>query len=272
MTRPRRPSPRADAVPLASGRSRPGLRTAPAEAAAPPPTRIGGPGSLRIVGGRLRGRRLVVPGGAGLRPTGERARESLFNVLLHRFQGRDGFSLIGARVLDVFAGTGALGLEALSRGAARVVFLENDRDSLAALAVNVAACEARGQTCILHSDARRPPRVAGNEGAADLAFLDPPYDAPLASETLVALVAAGWLAPRALVCVETNATRPAPAWPEGFVLLDERRSGKARLTILRRDPSRIRPTAIPSAEVSTPASPPSAPPQASGPTVPIEPA
>ncbi|MBK1678554.1 16S rRNA (guanine(966)-N(2))-methyltransferase RsmD [Rhodospirillum rubrum] len=186
---------------------------------------------MRIVGGRLKGKVLTAPVGPAVRPTGDRTREALFNVLVHRFQGRDGFSLEGAIVLDAFAGTGALGLEALSRGAARVAFLEQAPASLALIRANIAACRAEAVCKVVRGDACHPAR-AGE--AATLALLDPPYGKGLALPAVIALAAAGWLAPGALVCVETEAKgTPAPPWPEAFEVADERTHGKARMTILR---------------------------------------
>jgi 16S rRNA (guanine966-N2)-methyltransferase len=183
---------------------------------------------MRIVGGKHRGRKLAAPLGDTVRPTSERAREALFNILAHgRYGERPVFE--EARVLDVFAGTGAFGLEALSRGARFAAFIENDRTARDALAANIRAVGEESRTRLLTSDATRPPRP---DGPYELAFLDPPYRSDLALPALTALAAGGWLAPQALVIVELAArSRFAP--PEGFTLLEERRYGAGRLVFLR---------------------------------------
>jgi 16S rRNA (guanine966-N2)-methyltransferase len=183
---------------------------------------------MRIIAGRHRGRPLAAPEGLGVRPTSDRAREALFDILAHgRFS--DGPAYDAARVLDAFAGTGAFGLEALSRGAAQAVFMEKDRNALGALRANIAALGEEKSAAVLPVDARRAPAAAA---PCTLAFLDPPYGEDLAAPALIALAAAGWLAPAALVVVEV-AARQKFAAPEGFALLDERRYGAARLVFLR---------------------------------------
>jgi 16S rRNA (guanine966-N2)-methyltransferase len=181
---------------------------------------------LRVIAGRWKGRRLAAPPGAGTRPTSERARQALFDMLWHApWAGRA--RIEGAEVLDAFAGTGALGLEALSRGAARATFLETDRAALAALRANIAACGAGEAARVIAADATRPPRAAAPAG---LVFLDPPYGAGLAGPALAALEAAGWIAPGALVCLELG---PHDAPPETRLApLAERAHGKARLLVL----------------------------------------
>lgn len=186
---------------------------------------------MRIVGGRHRGRRLFAPAGAAVRPTSDRAREALFDILSHGRFAASGLPFADESVLDAFAGTGALGLEALSRGAARAVFIESGAEALAALRRNIAALGESERARILPGDATRPPRAS--EPCA-LVFLDPPYRSGLAGPALLALDAAGWFAPDALVAVETAAREKTPP-PLGFTLLDERRYGAARLTFLRRD-------------------------------------
>ena len=186
---------------------------------------------MRIIGGRHRGRQLLAPPGAAVRPTSDRAREALFDILSHGRFAASGLPFAGESVLDAFAGTGALGLEALSRGAARAVFIENAADALAALRRNIAALGEGERARILPGDATRPPRASE---ACALVFLDPPYRSGLAGPALAALAAAGWLAPEALAVVETAAREKMPP-PAGFTLLDERRYGAARLTFLRRD-------------------------------------
>jgi 16S rRNA (guanine966-N2)-methyltransferase len=178
---------------------------------------------IRITGGAWRGRRLAVPPGLATRPTSDRARKTLFDVLLHAgFAGRE--AVQGARVLDAFAGSGALALEALSHGAAEAVCLETDTAALAALEANIAACKAKARA--LRADATQPPPAPW---AATLVFLDPPYGEGLPDRALAALAAKGWIAPGALVCVET--ARADPLLAEGFTVQDDRAQGRARLQI-----------------------------------------
>ena len=186
---------------------------------------------MRIVGGRHRGRRLVAPPGEGVRPTSDRAREALFNILSHGGFAASGLPFAGKAVLDAFAGTGALGLEALSRGASAAVFIETEREALAALRHNIGALGEEDRAHIIAGDASRPPR-ATMRGA--VAFLDPPYGSGLAAPALAALTGAGWLAEDALAVVEVAAREPLPL-PSGFSLIDERVYGAARLVFLRRD-------------------------------------
>ena len=184
---------------------------------------------MRIVGGRHRGRRLLAPPGETVRPTSDRAREALFNILSHGRYAASGPPFAGARVLDAFAGTGALGLEALSRGAAEAVFIERERAALAVLERNVEALGEGARTRLVAGDALRPPPAAG--GCA-VAFLDPPYGEGLAAPALAALAQAGWIAPAALAVAEL-AAREAFAAPAGFLVLEERVYGAARLVFLR---------------------------------------
>lgn len=189
---------------------------------------------MRIVGGRHRGRRLVAPPGDQVRPTSDRAREALFNILSHGDLAAAGSPFAGEHVLDAFAGTGALGIEALSRGAARAVFIETDRIALGALRRNLAALDEEDATDIIAGDATRPPRAPY---AAALAFLDPPYRSGLAAPALMALAQTGWLSERALTVVELAAKELFSA-PSGFAIIDERRYGAARLVFLRRQGER----------------------------------
>ncbi len=185
---------------------------------------------MRIVGGSHRGRRLSAPPGDAVRPTSDRAREALFNILSHGRLAEAGPPFADAAVLDGFAGTGALGLEALSRGAAEAVFIEHDRAALANLRRNVESLGETARSRIIAGDATRPPRAAV---ACAVAFLDPPYRSGLAGPALAALALAGWLAAEALVAIELAAREELPP-PGGFTLLDERRYGAARLVLLRR--------------------------------------
>lgn len=186
---------------------------------------------MRIVGGRHRGRRLVAPAGSDTRPTTDRTRESLFNILAHaRWAADPDADLIeGAVVVDAFCGTGALGLEALSRGAARCRFLDLGRPALDAVRANVAALGEGERASVLRADATRPPAPAE---PCTLAFLDPPYGKGLAPRALEGLAKAGWLAPGAIVIVEVGGDDPLPP-PPGFAALDERRYGDTRVVFLR---------------------------------------
>ena len=163
-----------------------------------------------------------------MRPTSERAREALFNILAHgRFAPAPVFE--DARVLDVFAGTGAFGLEALSRGARFATFIEKDRDARDALAANIKALGEASRTRLLAVDATAPPR---SDGPYDLVFLDPPYRSDLAAPALEALARTGWLSPDALVIVELEARSDFEP-PASFEALEERRYGAGRLVFLR---------------------------------------
>ncbi|MBV8504357.1 MAG: 16S rRNA (guanine(966)-N(2))-methyltransferase RsmD [Alphaproteobacteria bacterium] len=185
---------------------------------------------MRIVAGRHRGRRLLAPPGETVRPTSDRAREALFNILSQGQLAAECIPFAGAAVLDAFAGTGALGLEALSRGAAEAAFIEQDREALATLRRNIAVLGENSRARIVPGDATRPPRAPL---ACELVFLDPPYRSGLGAAALTALDAAGWLAPDALAVVEL-AVREELTLPAGFFLLDERVYGAARLVFLRR--------------------------------------
>ncbi len=184
---------------------------------------------MRIVAGKHRGRRLVAPEGLAVRPTADRTREALFSIL---GQGREGPApLEGARVLDAFAGTGALGLEALSRGAGSVAFMESQSSALAALERNIQALGEQEHTRVLRADVLRPPRA---EPPADIVLMDPPYNQGLAEPALIALAEAGWIAAETNVVVELMAKEPFEA-PPGFRITDERKYGKARLVFVARD-------------------------------------
>ena len=176
---------------------------------------------MRIVGGRWRGRTISAPADGRVRPTADRVREALFSMLASRLGSFDDLA-----ALDLFAGTGALGLEALSRGAARATFIESDRAALDALRANIAALGA-GATVLAHrAEGLGPASVAHH-----LAFLDPPYEADLAEPTLARLAANGWLASHAWVSVETGRDRSIDV--AGFATDAVRDHGKARLHLLR---------------------------------------
>jgi 16S rRNA (guanine966-N2)-methyltransferase len=180
--------------------------------------------SLRIIAGRWRGRPLAAPEGQATRPTAARAREALFSMLMSRLGGFEGLA-----VLDLFAGSGALGLEALSRGAERALFVEQDAAAIRAIRLNIARLGAQARAEVLARDAA----MLGDAPAAfDLAFLDPPYGAGLAAPALARLAKGGWLAPGARVSVETGRDE-ALATPVGMTVEAERMHGVSRLTLLR---------------------------------------
>jgi 16S rRNA (guanine966-N2)-methyltransferase len=179
---------------------------------------------LRIVAGTWRGRTLLAPPGNATRPTADRVRQALFDMLLHApWGGRD--LIQDARVLDVFAGTGAFGLEALSRGAAHATFIEHDRAALAALRANITACRAEQRTTVLARDALSVPP---GEPAA-LVFLDPPYRSELLARAVTHLRAVGRIARGSVIIAETAHDEP----PLAANLLAERAHGAARLSIWR---------------------------------------
>ncbi len=178
---------------------------------------------MRIIAGAWRGRPLVAPAGAETRPTADRARETLFSMLTSRLG-----TFEGLRVADLFAGTGALGLEALSRGAAHATFVETDRAAIEALKANIAKLGAGSATIVLARSADAPGISAAPH---DIAFLDPPYGKGLAERALVALQQSGWLAPGAWVSVETS--RDETLAPEGYAIDTVRDVGKARLHLMR---------------------------------------
>jgi 16S rRNA (guanine966-N2)-methyltransferase len=186
---------------------------------------------MRIVAGRLRGRALAAPANDAIRPTSDRARQSLFNILEHGAPARAGLVIREAVVLDVFCGTGALGLEALSRGAAKAILIDSDAAAITLARSNAMALGEIARVTLRQLDATKPGRAPA---AAALAFLDPPYGKDLAAPALAALAREGWLAPGAIVTVE-SATREDLELPPGFSLLDERRYGKAKLLFLQHE-------------------------------------
>jgi 16S rRNA (guanine966-N2)-methyltransferase len=183
---------------------------------------------MRIVGGRLRGRTLAAPKTQAIRPTADRLRESLFNILAHAY----GDPIEGARVLDLFAGTGALGFEALSRGAAFVLFVDDGAEARALLRGNVEALGAGGATKVYRRDATRLGPVAPLEPFS-LVFLDPPYRQGLAEKALASAQQGGWLTPDALVIVE-EAADAAFKTPDGFEEIERRRYDDTEFVFLRR--------------------------------------
>lgn len=186
---------------------------------------------MRIIGGQHRGVTLAAVGGgdaeARLRPTSDRVRESLFNLIAHGGYG-DPPPPEGARVLDLFAGTGALGLEALSRGAEHVTFVDDGAKARGILKMNIARLKAEAETSLLARDATQLGRNV--ESPFDLVFLDPPYARGLGEAALGAALEGGWVADGALVIWEESAT-PRP--PPGLTLRDSRRYGDTMISIFR---------------------------------------
>jgi 16S rRNA (guanine966-N2)-methyltransferase len=182
---------------------------------------------MRVVGGRLRGRNIASPTSRDIRPTQDRLRESLFNILLHAYDN----PIEGARVLDLFAGTGALGIEAVSRGAAFTLFVDNGAEARALLRNNVEALGLGGVTKVYRRDAT-------NLGPAhpvepfSLVFADPPYGKGLGEKALISLRDGGWLVPSALLVVE-EATAAAFKAPDGFEELERRAYDDTEFVFLR---------------------------------------
>ena len=188
----------------------------------------------RIIGGLAGGRRLRTPAGSGTRPTSDRVREALFSRLEHLDE------LDGARVLDLYAGSGALGLEAASRGAASVLLVESDRAAAAVAQSNASVVAVPGVVVRTDSVERTllggpgsggSGRTGGTAGQVDLVMVDPPYDLPedALADVLRLLVLHGWLAPGALVVIERSSRTPEPRWPEGLEPSEERRYGQTRV-------------------------------------------
>jgi 16S rRNA (guanine966-N2)-methyltransferase len=181
---------------------------------------------VRIIGGAWRGRRLTAPAGDITRPTADRVRQSLFDMILHAPWGGRAF-ITDALVLDAFAGTGALGLEALSRGAARAVFFEQDARALIALRANLAACGAQARAQVVARDVTRPGKAS--EPAA-LAFFDPPYGQGLIQRAVNILSSEGWLTPETLLVAEAGRLETVV---EPDKLLAHRVHGVAQLLVWR---------------------------------------
>ena len=180
---------------------------------------------LRIVAGKHRGRPLIAPPGPDIRPTSDRAREGLFNILEY---GRSRIGLNETRVLDAFAGTGALGLEALSRGVRHSTFIENARTAQLTIAKNIAGCGEVNRTTIINADATNPPPT---DRPVDIAFVDPPYAARLIEPALIALNRRGWFHNETRVVAEmgTNETLTLPKFLEE---VDRRKYGAALILFL----------------------------------------
>jgi 16S rRNA (guanine966-N2)-methyltransferase len=182
---------------------------------------------MRVVGGRLKGRNLTSPASRDIRPTADRLRESVFNILAHAYDN----PLQDARVLDLFAGTGALGIEAVSRGAAFTLFVDNGAEARALLRNNVEALALGGVTKVYRRDATNLGPAYPMEPFS-VAFLDPPYGKGLAEKALASLREGGWLTPGALLVVE-EAKSAAFASPEGFEELERRAYDDTEFVFLR---------------------------------------
>lgn len=185
---------------------------------------------MRIVSGEFRGRALAAPPGEATRPTSDRARQAVFNILEHAPWAA---GLHGKRVIDLFAGSGALGLEALSRGAAYCLLVESDEAARGAIRQNIETLHLFGRTRVHRRDATDlGQKPAGDGPPFDLAFLDPPYAKGLGEAALAGLASGGWLAPGAVVVFERGASEPDLA-AEGYEVLDSRTYGAARVWFLR---------------------------------------
>jgi 16S rRNA (guanine966-N2)-methyltransferase len=190
---------------------------------------------MRITGGSFGGRTLKTPDGMRVRPTADKVRQAIFNVLQHHDFGND-FALDGARAIDLFAGTGALGIEALSHGARFCLFVDDSADSRGLIRENVEALQLTGVSKIWRRDAGSlGPHKENSGGPFELAFLDPPYRKGLIGPALTGLANGGWLSPSAVIVVETAADEDRPA-ADGFTLGDERLYGDTKVAFLTPHP------------------------------------
>ena len=184
---------------------------------------------MRIVGGEFSGRAIAAPKGRDTRPTADRVRESLFNILAHR----NDFEIAGARVIDLFAGSGALGFEAMSRGASFCLFVETDAEARGAIRDNIEAFKLFGTTRLHRRSATTlGPKPAGVGGPFTTAFLDPPYRKGYVEPALASLRSGGWLASGALVVIEQGEDE-TPATAQDYKELDRRKYGAAQIGIYR---------------------------------------
>jgi 16S rRNA (guanine966-N2)-methyltransferase len=184
---------------------------------------------VRITGGHLGGRKLATPLDNSVRPTSDKARQAIFNILRHQDWG---FALEGARTADLFAGTGALGIEAISQGASFCLFVEDAAESRALIQRNVEDLGLTGVTKIFRRDATKLGKMASASGGPfDLVFLDPPYRKELIAPALASLHEGGWLAANALIIAEMGENETVAV--ENFETLDERTYGETRVTFLR---------------------------------------
>ena len=184
---------------------------------------------MRITGGHLGGRKLATPPDNSIRPTSDKVRQAIFNILCHQDYG---FTLAGARTADLFAGTGAMGIEAISQGASFCLFVEDAAESRALIQRNIEALGLTGVTKIFRRDATKLGKMAAASGGPfDLVFLDPPYRKDLIAPALASLHEGGWLASHALIIAETAEDEIVAV--ENFETLDERIYGETRVTFLR---------------------------------------
>ncbi len=192
---------------------------------------------MRITAGKFKARTLAAPGDASVRPTSDKVRQAIFNILEHRDFGFP-FRLEGARVVDLFAGTGAMGLEALSRGARYCLFVDDAADSRALIRQNVEAFGLTGATKIWRRDAATLGPL-DTLAPFDLAFLDPPYRRGLLAPALAGLHSGGWLLAPALVVAEMSEEEDLPP-TEGYEMLDDRVYGDTRVVMFKSGPSPAR--------------------------------
>lgn len=184
---------------------------------------------LKIIAGKYRGKRIEIKENTKIRPTGSKARGAIFNILMHGQFGANGHSpLIDKSVVDLYCGTGALGLEALSRGAAHVTFVDGASDSLSLARTNVQRISEEANTRFVRSDSSSLPKAPRTHS---LAFLDPPYNSGLAGKSLKSLDAQGWLENGAIIVVELSHKEILEA-PEHFTLFDERQYGNTKIVFL----------------------------------------
>lgn len=185
---------------------------------------------MRIISGKHRGRRIAMAEGTDIRPTSSRTREAIFNILTHGSFGRDGDSpLVDKRVVDIFCGAGGLGLEALSRGASHVTFIDRNPQSLALARQNAENFKETSTTSFVRSDSTQLPPAPH---PCTVVFADPPYNKGMAAPALKSLKANGWLEENALVVLELSAHELIHL-PEGYELMDERKYGNSKVLILR---------------------------------------
>ena len=184
--------------------------------------------ALRIIAGKHRGRRVESPEGREVRPTASRTREAIFNILMHRNFGQDSPPIRG-RVADIFCGSGAMGLEALSRGAQHVTFVDKSRTALEAVEYNIERFHEQENTHILRADSSNLPAIGQ---AFDALILDPPYNTGLGLSTLDTALKGGWLHENSIVILE-QAWKEEVVVPEGYHLLEDRRYGNTRILLLQ---------------------------------------
>ena len=182
---------------------------------------------MRIIAGEWRGRKLIAPKGDGTRPTADRTRETLFSMLTSRLGSFEGLS-----VLDLFAGSGALGLEALSRGAAHCQFVEQDKAAIDAIRANITALDARGRSSVTAGSVMG---IGPAKAPVDLILADPPYQTGAGEVALDKLLRLGWIGEHTWMAVETSAKESIDV--QGLTVETERKVGKAKLTLLRRSPT-----------------------------------